>query len=137
MTQNIQLFGPCEGFLTHQWIITGNKYLFNFTALTPSHILQLFDKLVSPILNFGSEFWGFYKTTSIETVHLQFCKKILGVKQSTQNDFIYGELERTDYQSRRYLAIIKYWFKVVCSEENKCITQVYNMMLDDIAIQPL
>ena len=27
MAQNIQLLGPCEGFLTHQWIITGNKYI--------------------------------------------------------------------------------------------------------------
>ena len=27
MAQNIQLFGPREGFLTHQWIITGNKYI--------------------------------------------------------------------------------------------------------------
>ena len=28
MAQNIQLFGPREGFLTHQWIITGitDKY---------------------------------------------------------------------------------------------------------------
>ena len=25
MAQNIQLFGPHEGFLAHQWIITGNK----------------------------------------------------------------------------------------------------------------
>ena len=25
MAQNIQLFGPHEGFLTHQWIITENK----------------------------------------------------------------------------------------------------------------
>ena len=25
VAQNIQLFGPREGFLTHQWIITGNK----------------------------------------------------------------------------------------------------------------
>ena len=25
IAQNIQLFGPREGFLTHQWIITGNK----------------------------------------------------------------------------------------------------------------
>ena len=25
MAQNIQLFGPREGFLTHQWITTGNK----------------------------------------------------------------------------------------------------------------
>ena len=27
MAQNIQLFGPREGFLTHQWIITGNKQI--------------------------------------------------------------------------------------------------------------
>ena len=27
MDQNIQLFGPREGFLTHQWIITGNKLI--------------------------------------------------------------------------------------------------------------
>ena len=27
MAQNIQLFGPRGGFLTHQWIITGNKYI--------------------------------------------------------------------------------------------------------------
>ena len=25
MAQNTQLFGPREGFLTHQWITTGNK----------------------------------------------------------------------------------------------------------------
>ena len=25
MAQNIQLFGPRGGFLTHQWITTGNK----------------------------------------------------------------------------------------------------------------
>ena len=25
MAPNIYLFGPLEGFLTHQWIITGNK----------------------------------------------------------------------------------------------------------------
>ena len=27
MALNIQLFGPREGFLTHQWIITGNKLI--------------------------------------------------------------------------------------------------------------
>ena len=100
-------------------------------------MLELFDKLVTPILNYGSECWGFYKSTAIETVHLQFCKKILGVKQSTQNDFVYGELGRIDYQSRRYVTIIKYWFKVITSEENKLIKQSYNMMLNDIVKQPL
>lgn len=118
-------------------IFTLNKYLYSFTELKPSHTLELFDKLVSPILNFASEVWGFYKSPSIETVHLQFCKKLLGVKQSTQNDFIYGELGRIDYQSRRYVSIIKYWLKVILSDENKYIKQIYNMMLSDIEAQPL
>ena len=29
MVQNIQLFGPREGFLTPQWIITGNKKIID------------------------------------------------------------------------------------------------------------
>ena len=27
-------------------------------------------------------------------MHLKLCKQLLGVKQTTQNDFIYGELGR-------------------------------------------
>ena len=100
-------------------IFTLNKYLYSFTPLKPSHRLELFDKLVSPILNYASEVWGFHKATSVETIHLQFCKKVLGVKQSTQNDFVYREIGRTDYQSRRFVALIKYWLKVISSEETK------------------
>ena len=121
----------------HKAVFTLNKYLYNFSELTPSHKLELFDKLVSPILNFGSEVWGFYKSSSIETVHLQFWKRIIGVKQSTQNDFIYGDLGRTDYQSRRYIIIIKYWLKIISSDDRKYIKQVYNTMLNDITLQPL
>ena len=121
----------------HKAVFTLNKYLYNFSELTPSHKLELFDKLVSPILNFGSEVWAFYKSPSIETVHLQFCKRIIGVKQSTQNDFIYGDLGRTDYQSRRYIIIIKYWLKIISSDDRKYIKQVYNTMLNDITLQPL
>jgi len=33
-------------------------------------------------------------STGNERVHLQFCKRLLGVKRCTQNDFVYGELGR-------------------------------------------
>ena len=39
----------------------------------------------------------------------------------TQNDFIYGELGRTDYKSRRFIVLIKYWLKVISSDESKYI----------------
>ena len=44
---------------------------------------------------------------------MQLCKKFLGVETSTQNDFVYGELGRTSYSTKRYFMIIKYWFKIL------------------------
>ena len=83
-----------------------NCYLIKFTDFSPKHTLDLFDKLVSPILNYAAEVWGFFKATQIERVHLQFCKRLLGVKKSTQNNFIYGELGRTDYQKSDTLLLL-------------------------------
>ena len=36
-----------------------NKYLYKVTYLKPSHVLDLFDKLISPILNYDSEVYDF------------------------------------------------------------------------------
>ena len=108
-----------------------SKYLYKFTYITPSHKLELFDKLISPILNYSSEVWGFNSAPAIEKVHLQFCKKLLGVKRTTQNDFVYGELGRVNYQTTRLLNIIKYWLKILHSQEDKYITKIYHMLKDD------
>ena len=61
-----------------------NKYLFQFTQLSPKHILELFDKLIKPILHYGSEIWGFLNANVIERVHLRFCKNLLGKKVYTK-----------------------------------------------------
>ena len=65
---------------------------------------------------------------------MQFCKRLLGVKKSTQNNFIYGELGRLNYQSQRYLMIIKFWLKVVNLEPHKFVRLMYDTMLRDIEI---
>ena len=109
-----------------------NKYLYKFTFIPPKHKLELFDKLITPILNYGCEVWGFIQGNSLERVHLQFCKQLLGVKKSTQNDFVYGELGRTTLITKRYLIIVKYWFKILMSNDNKYINLVYRMMLNDL-----
>ena len=113
-----------------------NKYLNKFTYLSPRHKLELFDKLISPILNYGGEIWGFVQGNIIERVHLQFCKRLLGVKKNTQNDFIYGECGRTNFQTKRFLFIIKYWFKILTAEDCKYIKLIYQLMLNDIAAIP-
>ena len=113
-----------------------NKYLYKFTFISTKHKLDLFDKLVMPIMNYACEVRGFFQANSIERVHLQFCKRLLGVKKSTQNDFVYGELGRTNCLTKRYLVIIKYWFTILFAQENKYIKLVYNLMLSDLEILP-
>ena len=68
----------------------------------PYHKLELLDKFVSPILKYSAEVWKFCKTDKIETVHLQFCNRLLDIKQCTQNDFVYGELGRSSLQNKRF-----------------------------------
>ena len=113
-----------------------NKYSTKFTHLGPSHVLDLFDKLISPILCYSSEVWGFSKAKDVEKVHIQFCKKLLAVKQCTQNDFIYGETGRIPMILRRHYHIIKYWLKVISSSNHKLIKASYEMQLRDINILP-
>lgn len=113
-----------------------NKYLYKFTYVSPKHKLDLFDKLITPILNYSCEVWGFMQANQVERVHLSFCKKILGVKKSTQNDFVYGELGRTTYQTKRYFIIIKYWFKILSVQNNKYIKIIYELMLRDLERLP-
>ena len=53
--------------------------------------LDLFDKIIKPILLYGCEVWGFSKNEIIERVHLRFCKLLLNFKTPTPSYMVYGE----------------------------------------------
>ena len=74
---------------------------------------------------------GIYDAINIERVHTLYCKRILRVKRSTQNDFVYGILGRYNLAS-----IIRYWLKVLISNENKYTKIIYNMLKADADIYP-
>ena len=50
-----------------------NKYLYWFTDITVKHTLDLFDKLILPVFNYGSKVGGFNPDCAVERIHLQFC----------------------------------------------------------------
>ena len=56
------------------------KYISKFSNLSVAILLELFDKLILPILCYSCEVWGFNKAKDIERVHLKFCKYILKIK---------------------------------------------------------
>ena len=82
--------------------------------------------MVVPILNYSSEVWDFHSGADVEGVHLKFLKNPLGVKRSTQTDFIYEEYDTTSLSETRKIQILKYWTKIVC-EKNLIWLQIVTM----------
>ena len=56
---------------------------------------------------YASEVWGFHTAAAIELVQTGFCKRILHLKNSKSNNFIYGQLNRLPLRLDRYYRIIK------------------------------
>mgnify|MGYP000609156814 CR=1 FL=1 len=105
-------------------IFQKNKYLYKFTNISVRHRHDLFDKLISHILNYASQVRGFIQGSSIERVHLLFHKRLLAVKRTTQNDVVYGELGRHTFQILRYINIVKYWVTLLHTDDNRYIRKV-------------
>ena len=89
--------------------------------------LQLFDSLIEPILLYGSEVWGFENSAIVERVHLQFCKRILGVRKSTPNFMVYGELGRFPLDINIKLRMISF-FNRIMKNENKLSSVMFKLM---------
>jgi hypothetical protein len=74
----------------------------------PKLALQLFDVFVSSIITYGCEIWVFTKSKQLETLHMKFCKTLLGVRLSSCNVAICRELGRYSLYINRCVHIVKY-----------------------------
>ena len=113
----------------------GNKAMFElfscvskFKNFNPGILLDLFDKLILPILCYSCELWGFNVGKGIERVHLRFCKYILRIRNNTLNEIVYGELGRRPLYVYRMTRIIKYWIHIMELEENRYVKCMYNVL---------
>ena len=89
---------------------------------------KIFDQKIVPILLYGSGIWGLEHYDNIERVHLYACKKILGVKTSTCNTMVYGELGRFPLYIHSSIKAVKYWTKLISMQENRFPKKCYEMM---------
>lgn len=98
--------------------------------LSPKTLCELFDAFVGSILCYSSELWGFKKYQQIENLHIKFCKRILNVRTSTSNAGVYGELGRYPIYILHFVKIIKYWFKLI-NTDNIILQKVYTLAVED------
>jgi len=95
--------------------------------LTVKIQLDLFDKLIKPILLYGCEIWGFGKNDVLERVHLKFCKILLNLKSSTPNYMVYGELGRHPIEIDIKVRAISYWARLQGGKESKYANLLYKL----------
>ena len=104
--------------------------LFDTVSLNIPEKIKLFDCMISPILQYGSEMWGFHKAPDIERVHTKFLKNVLRVRQQTTNAAIYGELGRVQLSMLHKTRILKFWCKIV-NQPDSLLHKVYNLRDND------
>ena len=94
--------------------------------------LDLFDKMVKPVLLYGCEVWGTGNNDVIERVQLKFCKLLLGLKSSTPSYMIYGELGRYPIEIDIKSRMISFWSKLLSGKESKLSYIMYKLCLQII-----
>ena len=109
------------------------KCLLQNVYLYVNEKIKLFDSLVSSVLNYASEVWGYDDCKDIEIVHNKFCRYLLGVKKSTNIAAMYGELGTMPVRVVRKLRMLKYWIRILeNSNENPFVYKIYEMMYNDV-----
>jgi len=63
------------------------------------------------MLLYGSDIWGIYNYKENDTLHIRFCKMVLGVRKQTMNYAVLGELGRLPLSIIARFRSIKYWLK--------------------------
>ena len=75
-----------------------------------------------PISEYGIELWGFKGLSDLEkNIHVHLYKFILSVKQSTAENFDYGELGRQPCQFRVRWRQVKFWNRLIGLPQHRLV----------------
>ncbi len=90
--------------------------------------LELFDRIVVPLLLYACETWGYEKLDLLEKLHLRFLKYILNLKTSTPTCMVYGESGRMPIRLVVQQRMVNYFLRTVNSKPEKLSRIAYHLM---------
>ena len=98
--------------------------------ITPKQQCYMFDSLVSSVLNYASELWGFHQAKDIEQIHYRFCRFVLKVPKSTPLSCLVGDLGHLPMYILRKQKILKYWLKIILYKPD-IVYDIYSLLVRD------
>ena len=90
-------------------------------------MMDLFDKLVTPVLTYGSEVWGFSSLKGIESFHRKCLKSALNISKYTANAICYGETGREPLVNTIYKRMINFWLNLKQGNPNKISSVIFRL----------
>ena len=96
--------------------------------LPPDIHMDLFEKMITPILLYGCEIWGSTTIEPLEIFYRKFVKRMLGISKSTPNCIVYGEVGRKPLQNQIYNRMISFWVKISEGKTSKLSTLMYSLI---------
>ena len=118
--------------------------IFKFNLTVPK-ALDLFEKLVQPILLYGSEVWASFSPHQLNSIpkdpdaflrysldspvnkpKLKFCKQILGLKRNSSSLAVYGELGIIPTALLGIVRIIKFWHRISHLNDDTLVKKALN-----------
>ena len=124
------------GFTKHikaQQVLLGNSAMFSVMRTIRRHNLpidmqlDLFDKMVMPVMLYGCETWGFSNLKLLERLHLRFCKIVLKLRSTTPDLMVYGETGRFKIEYYVKKRMINYWSTIACGNRGKLAYIVFKL----------
>ena len=90
---------------------------------------ELFEKIVLPILLYGSEVWGYSNLLPIEVFYRKFLRIVLYLNKSCPNCILYGEVGKLPLKTFVEKRMLSYWVRVSCSKDSKLSNIFFNLQM--------
>ena len=87
--------------------------------LPPDIQLDLFHKLVLPVLIYGSEVWGYSNLNKVELFYRKFLKSMLRIGKFSANSMAYGETGKTKLENIILNRMVAFWHNSRVGKEGK------------------
>ena len=106
-----------------------------FGQVPPFLAVKLFNTLVTPILEYGSEIWASgINTTTVDKFQAKFLKRILHVRKSTPNIAVLSETGELPSTLKISQKITKYYLRIQELPDHHIVKQTFTMLesLDNV-----
>ena len=91
---------------------------------------KLFDTGVVPVLNYGSEIWGYGRFEKCDYIMNRAMRFFLGVHKFAPTCGVQGDMGWLSMKYRRYIKILKFWNRLIKMDDSRLTKRVFLFYYD-------